>query len=186
MYMKTLATRFAALSLLTVLAGCATVNPFTRMSADFAGIPEEALRAVAADIEQAVAAGEREPVIDGRGIVIDTPAIKATLRERAIRSPLVHGFLQTGHAYEQRGGLISILRTKDYKKSGSSGDRDRNAGIVISENQSRWTLYEGIMKANDFSPRSLSAIQEIFADARIAVLPPDAAYEASDGTIVRK
>ena len=178
--------RMAALSILLALTGCATVSPFTRMAPDYSDLPVDALRAVAADIEAAVAAGEREPQIDGRGINLEDPSIKAALRERAIRSPLVTGFVQTGHAYEQRGGLVSIIRTKSYKTSSTSGERDRNAGIVISENQSRWALYEGILKANNYPQRSLSAIQEAFAEARIALLPAGAAYEAPDGSIARK
>lgn len=171
---------------LLVLAGCATANPFTRMAPDYSDLPVDALKAVAADIEQAVAAGDKEPVIDSRGLVVDTPEIKQALRERAIRCPLVHGFVSTGHAYEQQGGLIAILRTKEYKQAGSSSDRDRNAQIVTGENASRWVLYEGILEANNFSPKNLSAVQAIFSEARIALLPSGAAYEAPDGSIVRK
>ncbi len=171
---------------LSLLTGCATTaNPFTRMTPDYTDLPVETIRAAVAEIEQAVVAGEREPVLNS-GLNLDTPEIKQALRERAIRSPLVHGFLQTGHAYEQRGGLIAILRTKEYKKFGTSGDRDRNATIVLSENASRWVLYEGVLKANNFSPKNLSALQTLFAEARIALLPTDAAYEAEDGSIVRK
>jgi len=171
---------------LLLLVGCATANPFMRMAPDYSDLPVDALKAVAADIEQAVASGEREPVIDGRGLNLDTPEIKQALRERAIRCPLVHGFVSTGHAYEQQAGLISILRTKEYKQFGSSADRDRNAQIVTGENASRWVLYEGILEANNFSPKNLSAVQAIFAEARIALLPSGAAYEAPDGSIVRK
>jgi hypothetical protein len=186
--MITLMTRRAAAAAVVsfVLAGCATVNTFVPLRPDYSDLPLDALRATAAEVERAVAAGEREAALPQYGINLDTPEIRQALRERAIRAPLVHAFLETGHAYEQRGGLLSILRTKEYKKSGTSSERDRNAQIVISENAARWTLYEGLLKANNFSRKNLSAVQEIFAEARVNELPPGAAYEAADGSIVRK
>lgn len=167
-------------------AGCATVSSIVPMGADYTDLPVDALRATAEEVERAVAAGEREPALPQHGINLDIPEIRQALRERAIRAPLVHGFLQTGHAYEQRGGLVSILRTKEYKSFGTSADRDRNAQIVSSENAARWTLYEGMLEANNFSPGNLKAVQEIFAEARVNHLPTRAAYEAADGSIVQK
>ncbi len=173
---------------MVVLMGCGTVtNPFVHIKPDYSQLPVEAMRKVARDIEQAVQSGNRDPQIPDRdGIVVNTDLVRQSIRTRAARSEYLNAFLDTGHAMEGRDGLVYILRTKDYKKSTTSRERDRNALLIQGENADRWTLYEGVLKAGHFSPRSLSAIQEIFYQARLDAMPQGHKYEDASGAIVRK
>lgn len=171
-----------------LLAGCSTVhNPFWRMKPDFSNLPAEALRGVAADIEQAVAEGNREPDIPDRGgVMVNTPEIRQAIRARAARKQILDEFLDTGHAYEKRNGLVYLLPSKEYRKSTRRRQRDRNALLIMNENNDRWTLYEGIIKASNLPPRALSAVQEIFHLARIEQMAPGHKYETLEGEIVEK
>lgn len=173
---------------LVVLAGCASVgNPFARMKPDYNALPAEAMRAVAKEIEAAVARGDREPkVADRGGVVVSTPEIQQAIRTRAARATLVGNFLDTGFAWERSNGLIAILRSREYKRAGASRDRDRNAVVVIGENQNRWTIYEGIIKASKLSPRALGAIQDIFHKARLEHLNAGQKYEDANGAVAVK
>jgi hypothetical protein len=56
----------------------------------------------------------------------------------------------------------------------------------MSENDNRWTIFEGILKASNFPPRALSAIQETFHEARVASMEPGQKYEDSSGAIQEK
>ncbi len=176
------------LSAILLLAGCSTVhNPFWRIKADYSNLPETALRAVAADIEQAVAEGNREPDIPDRdGVIVNRPEIRQAIRARAARRGILSEFLDTGHAYEKRNGLVYLLPSKEYRKSTKRRQRDRNALLIMNENNDRWTLYEGIVKASNLPPRALSAVQEIFYQARIERLSPGHKYENLEGEIVEK
>lgn len=171
-----------------LVAGCASVaNPFTRQEPSFKGMPEKGLRAAAHDIEAIVLRGDREAAAANRdGLILDTPQIQQAVRTRAARSELVQQLLASGFVYEQRGGLIAIMRNKEYKAATTSRDRDRNALVVLSENQDRWALYEGILEANRFGARNLSAVQSAFAAARRDLLPSGSLYEDEGGAIVRK
>ncbi|MBI1320074.1 MAG: DUF1318 domain-containing protein [Candidatus Hydrogenedens sp.] len=167
-----------ALAVLCVMSSCATSNPFVRMAPDYTEIPESSLRAAAAEIEAAVAAGDREPVLSQHeGVVLDTPEVVQAIRGRGARAELVHDLLSKGYAYEQSAGLIAIKRSGEYKSATTSLERDRNALIVQSENENRWSLYEGVLKASNWTPRSLSAVQHIFAQERIPHLPQGAIFE---------
>ena len=175
-------------ALLAALAGCGTLaNPFVHMKPDYTELPADTLREVAREVELAVQAGERDPRIPDRdGVVIDTELLRQSVRTRAARSEILNTLLDTGFAVEGGNGLVYILRTKNYKKTTKSKERDRNALIVMSENADRWALYEGVLKANDFSPRSLSAVQAIWHDARVAAMRPGQKYENAEGAVVRK
>jgi hypothetical protein len=171
-----------------LVAGCASVaNPFTRQEPNFKGLPEESLRAAAHEIEGIVLRGDREANAASReGLSLDSPRIQQAVRTRAARSELVKQLLASGFVYEQRGGLIAIMRSKEYKAATTSRDRDRNALVVLSENQDRWALYEGILEANNFGARNLSAVQSAFAAARRDLLPSGSLYEDDAGAIVAK
>lgn len=166
-------------------AGCSSLsNPLARMKPDYSLLPVEAMRTVAQEIETAVAKGERNPKIPNQGgIVVNTDDLRQAIRTRAARAALISSLLDTGFAYEDNHGLITILRTAAYKKSGTSQDRDRNAVAVISENQSRWALYEGIIKASHLSPKALGAVQAIFHSARVNVLKEGQKYQDKTGKI---
>ena len=58
--------------------------------------------------------------------------------------------------------------------------------LVMGENTSRWALYEGILKASDLPAKSLGALEVIFAEARIELLPPGQKYENEAGEVVVK
>jgi len=176
-----------ALALVLALAGCNTANPFVRLAPDYSEVPKEALEEVALAVEEAVARGDREAVIEGRdGIVLDTPEIRQALRVRAARYEVVRDLLDTGHLYEGASGTIYIERTSAYKKAYSGSQRDRHAMVVQEENKSRWTLYEGIVRASNLSPRALSAVQETFFQARLSLMKPGQRYEDPSGAIVSK
>ena len=171
-----------------LVAGCVSVvNPFTHLTPDYSSVPESALRAVAVEIETAVAAGNRDVQIQDReGVVVSTPEVQQAIRTRAVRVALVKAFLDSGHACEQRSGMLNTLRSKEYKKSTSKRDRDRNALLVMGENNDRWALYEGIVAASKFPPRARGAVQDAFYRARLEQLGEGQKYEAEDGQIVSK
>ena len=182
--MRTLAIVCCAL----LLAGCVSIsNPFVRMKPDYAAVPEEALRTAARAMEVAVQEGRRDATIaDQDGLVVNTPEIMQAMRTRAARYELLAAFMNTGHAWEQRSGLVSILRTKDYKKATTRQQRDRHALSVMSENTDRWIIYEGLLEANNLPPRALSAVQAIFFEARRDVLRTGWKYEDEHGNPATK
>lgn len=165
-------------------AGCASVPsvPFMRGTPKLDTVPVEDLRAVAEQIETAVRAGDTEAKIDNRGaIMVDFPELQQAVKSRAIRFKLIDGFLDSGHAYENTSGLIAVQRSAQYKKEGTSQDRDRDALLVMSENNNRWTIYEGIVEHSNLPQRSLSAVQEIFRQVRVAGMGPGQHYEGEGG-----
>ncbi len=170
------------------LAGCNTVTaPFVRMAPDYSTVPEEVLREVALEIEQAIQAGDRDAAIASRGgVVVDTPEIRQAIRTRAARSEILGEFLDTGFGREVRRGLVSIIRNKAYKSATTKQERDRNALLVMGENGNRWTIYEGIVEASNLSPKALSAVQAVFFDAQVACLKAGQKYEGADGAITAK
>ncbi|MCC6155507.1 MAG: hypothetical protein IT367_17190 [Candidatus Hydrogenedentes bacterium] len=173
-----------ALAIAFSLSSCHT---FMRVAPDYADLPVEDVKALAAEIEQAIHDKVRDPDIKNRGsLVVETDAIKQAIRTRAARAHLIEGFLATGHLMEANNGLVSIIRSSEYKKFGTSRDRDRNAQLVLGENADRWALYEGILNASNISPKSLPAIQRIFFDAHIALLPDGTKFEDENGKVAYK
>ena len=173
-----------ALVLVAGLSGCHT---FVKMKPDYAELPVDTLREIAVQIEQAVKDGEREPQIEDRGgVVLSTDTIKQAIRTRAARAHLVEAFLQTGHAWERRNGMLEIIRSREYKKFGTSRDRDRNAMVIMGEGADRWALYEGIIDAGNFPGKSLGAVQRIFFEARLEVLSDGVKYEDESGNVAYK
>lgn len=175
----------AVVAIVAALAGCQSVmGAFTSMKPDYTEVPVDALQEVAATVERAVAEGNRDAQIsDQGGIVVETEAIRQAIRTRAARAELLDAFRDTGHVWEKRDGLVAVLRTREYKKLGTRRDRDRNALLVMSENQNRWTIYEGIRKESNLPPRSLAAIQRTFFEARLEVMGKGQKYENESGTV---
>jgi hypothetical protein len=176
--------------MLTASLGCATTSrkgatPATdapAAAADFKNLPVDALRSLADEIERQVAEGNREPALTAaEGLVVDTPVIRQAVRTRAARIELVRAMLNSGHAWERRNGRLWVLRTAEYKSSTTGRQRDIDAIMVNGENQDRWSLYEGLIDANKLGRGSLSAIEEIFFDARIKHMTAGQKYEASNG-----
>jgi hypothetical protein len=148
------------------------------MAPDYSELPVAALRSAARDIEQAVAAGNRTPELTSQPeLTMDSEIIRQAVATRAARSTLIDAFRDTGHISEKRDGLIWILRTRDYKNSGSRLDKDREALLVMGENNNRWSIYEGIINANNFPPSSLGAIQLTFHEARLEFLSSGQKFE---------
>ncbi len=177
-----------SLCVLLVIAGCASVtSPFIKLRPDFSQAPEEELRAAARAVEQAVARGDRDPDLGSfPGVVLDTPEIRQAIRARAARSELVSNLLDTGFAYEQRNGTIKMINSRAYRRSSNARERDQNALVVMSENQNRWALYEGIRKESEWAPGTLGAVQHSFYEARIPLLAPGHHYEDEHGNIVAR
>lgn len=168
--------------------GCGHISvPFVHMKPKLAGAPEEAVRALARDVEQAILEGNREAQIpDREGLSVNTPIIMQAIRMRAIRSQALGAFLDTGFAYEKPNGLVYILTNKDYKKATDRKQRNRHALIVSNETENRWTLYEELVKTSALKARSRSAVQQIFYEARMELMPPGRKYEDLEGVIVTK
>jgi hypothetical protein len=169
---------------LLLVAGMVGCNTFVKVKPNYSKVPVDALREVAIEIERAVQEGDRQPEIANReGIVVDSDVVKQAIRTRAARSELVNAFRATGHAWERRNGMIHIIRSAEYKKLGSRQDRDRRALLIWNEEQDRWRLYEGILKDSNFPRRAQEAIQRIFYEARLEVLPKGQKYEDAAGEV---
>lgn len=173
---------------LLLATGCAGIGgTFVKLRPDYSNVPAEELRAAAVAIETAVFQGEREPQLaEYPGVVLNEAEILQAVRTRAARATLVQELLASGHAYEQKSGTIKMLNTREYKRATTSRERDQNALLVMSENQNRWTLYEGILKASEWSPGALGAVQHSFFEARFALMRPGWKYEDENGAIVSK
>lgn len=168
-----------------VLSGCAQLSgSVMSLSPDANEVPIEDLRAVADEIEAAVARGDREANIQNReGLIVETSEIQQAIRTRAARASLLGTFMDSGHVWERKNGLVSILRTKEYKQFGNSRDRDRYALMVMGENNNRWELYEGLVDANHWSAKALSTVQRVFYEARLQHMAPGWRYETLDGDV---
>ena len=172
-----------------LLPGCGTVSiPLVGGGApNYAELPEQELHGLAATIEGEVRAGNREPAIENTaGLVVDTPEVVQAIHTRAARAALVDQLLSTGFAAEQPNGTITLLRSGEYKKATSARERDKNALVVMSENQNRWTIYEGIIKASNLRAKSLPAVQDAFYKARVELLQAGQKYEDPSGAVVEK
>ncbi len=187
--MKTI--RFSLVAVLlaapVAVSGCSTVSSFVHVAPDYSTLPADGVKAAAADIEKAVKSGNRELALANHdGLVLDAPGIGQAVRTRAARAELIAKLLSTGFAIEQKDGLISVMRSREYKKATTSDERDRNALLVMSENANRWTIYEGIVKGSNLAPGSLSAVQDAFYRARIELLTPGQKYQDDAGKTVVK
>lgn len=186
---KSFGAVLAMLCITGMMAGCATTSsmPFMRGEAKLDTVPEADLRAVAQAVEQAVRDGNKEPNIANQGAVVaDFPELQQAVRSRALRFPLINGFLSSGHAYETDNGLIAVIRSKEYKSEGTSQDRDRDALLVMSENNNRWTIYEGLVEHSKLPARALASVQEIFRQERVKNLGTGQKYKEPGGDIVAK
>lgn len=172
-----------ALAITAALAGCATItSPFIHLKPDYADLPVDALREVAREIEKAVQEGNRAPEIADRGgIVVNDELIMQAVRTRAARAELLNKFLDSGYGRELRNGLVEIGGGKGYKKSTTGKERNRNALLVMSENQDRWTIYEGFVKTSNLRRKSQSAIQEVFHEVRLEYMSSGQKYEDAAG-----
>lgn len=183
--MKRLHCVALALCALVALPACQTLTtPFTAGRPDYSTLPEAEMRQVAAAIEQMVAAGDREASLPSvAGVVLDTESIHHAVRTRAARVHLVEELRASGVAWERRDGMLHMRSVPGYRQATTRRERDRNALVSYSENQNRWELYEGIVRANNLRPRALDAVKAIFAEARFELLGPGEFYEGPDGDV---
>lgn len=173
---------FLALIIAVMPACRSMMGSVTRLTPDYASVPQEALSQAAKEIEAAVLAGNKEAQFSNiHGLVLNAPEITQAIRSRTVRASLIDDFRATGHAWEKKDGLLWIIRSSAYKNWGTRKDRDRNALLVNSENADRWIIYEEIMKENNLPPAALTAIQEVFQRARIEVLPSGEKFEDESG-----
>ena len=166
---------------LTALAGCQSIDLPLISSArpDYSEVPVDALREVAREIEQTVAAEQREfTIADRGGIVVSADDVHQAIRTRAARHELLATLLDSGHAWERRHGHVWIIRSKEYRKFGTSRDRDRYALTVDGEAANRWTIYEGIIRDSNLSPKALPAVQRVFFEEA-----PGQKYEGESGEV---
>lgn len=173
--------------LLALAAGCVSIpNPFLHGTPDYSKLPADSLKAVAMEIEQAVQEGNREPGIKDRdGIVVTSEPIVQAIRMRAARSQLLNEFLDSGFGREENNGLVKILGSKKYTKATSGRERNRNAMLVLNENNDRWTLYEGIVKQSKLKG-ALATLQDAFHQARVASMKPGQKYQDAEGNTAVK
>lgn len=169
-----------AMVLMVLFSGCGTINKVVPVMKP--KCPRETLQTVAREIEEAVQKGEKEPQIaDREGVKVNTPEILQAIRTRAVRSPLVNDFLDTGFASEHANGLIYIQLSKQYNKATKRRQRDRQAYLIKNENDDRWAIYEGLINANHYGSASLNTIQEIFGEARLRTMKPGQQYKDANG-----
>ena len=172
--------------LCAVLMGCQTVTdsiPFTGAGRpDFSTLPEAEMRQAAAAIERIVENGERNAELPAvPGINLDHEAIHHAISTRTARVQLVREMRMAGHAWERRDGLLHRRTSREYNRATTRRERDRHGLVVYSENQNRWELYEGIVKANNLRPKALGAVRAVFAEARAEAMGPGQLYEDVSG-----
>ena len=164
------------------LAGCQTFMPaFTRMKPAYEELPADALKESALKIERAIQDGTPPELADTPALTLHAPPIQQAIQTRVSRAALVNELLDKGFAWERQNGHLYIIRNREYKQATTRRERDRNALIVTGEWDDRWMLYEQLRKVNDFPPKSLSAIQRIFHEARLEVMKTGQLYETGDG-----
>ncbi len=168
------------------MGGCAAIgNPLGTMRPDYADVPAQALKDFALEVERVVKLGDRDFELDAPGITT-TDGVLQAIRTRCARSELIEDFLDQTYAWERRNGLIETKRTRGYKDNTTRRERDRFALLVMNENNSRWIVYEGLVKANNWPARSLSAVQDAFYQARVETLSPGQLYEGPGGEALEK
>ena len=170
-----------------LVAGCISIsNPFLHGKPDYSKLNADSLKAVATEIEQAVQEGNREPGVKDRdGIVVTSEPIVQAVRMRAARSQLLNEFLDSGFGREDKNGLVNILGSKEYTKATSGRERNRNAMLVLNENNDRWTIYEGIVKVSKIRGAT-ATVQDAFHQARVAVMKPGQKYQDAEGNTAVK
>jgi len=165
-----------------LMTGCTVFGAFTSYEPDYSLVPEQALREVALEIERAVQRGDRDATFADRGgIVVNDEVILQAIRARASRSHLVNRLLDQGFAEERPDGTVYILRSGAYKEATTSRQRDINALVIGSEADSRWQIYEGIVKAGGLPRKALGAVQRVFYEARLQCMRPGQKYRTPDG-----
>lgn len=179
---------FVMLIVALMLFSCGTVlHPFVRIAPNYSIVDADKLQKCAEYIEEQIWMGNREPDLNVvEGINLDTPTIRQAIKTRSARVELVKSLFDKGYIYEQNNGLVAIQRNRNYKRSTNRRERDKNALVVMGENNDRWALYEGIVEANNYPSRALSTVQDIFYRAQVNVLQQGHKYQNDQGEIMQK
>lgn len=157
-----------------VLTGCAVTRSFVGGEPDYEALPMEEMRKIALDIEIAVLQENRDAEIeDGETIRVSGQEVAQAIRTRIARSNLIAEFRALGYAIEKEDGMLYVQRDREYKRETTRRERDRNALLIMSENDDRWMLYEGIRKDSGLPSKALPAIRSAFFEARRQILPDD-------------
>ncbi len=163
----------AALAVVAMLAGCAQMGTVVGgFRPDLDTVPEDAVREAARQIEEAVQQGAAEVnLAEANGVVLDTERIRQAVRTRALRSEAINEFRDTGFGVEDDNGLLYVERGRLYSNATTRRERDRNAMLVMSENNDRWAIYEDIVRANGLPSGAKDAVRYIFFEERIRLMP---------------
>jgi hypothetical protein len=172
---------------MVLFMGCQTFMPaFTSMRPDYDELPAETLRETAIEIETAIQAAKVPELTNKPNLILDAPAIQQAIATRVSRIELVNELLDKGFAWERQNGHLYIIRNREYKQATTRRERDRNALIVTGEWDDRWMLYEQLRKVNNFPPKTLTAIQRIFHEARAEAMKTGQLFENEEGDPVPK
>jgi len=178
---------FCVLLALLATAGCSSFdNPLWRSKADYTEVPAEVLHDLALEIEQIVMNGDHGVQVKGRdGVELADPLIKQAIRSRTMRYKLLVPIYEEGYICEKPNGHLYLydILAKEYRKSRTRREKNRDALIVSNETNDRRRLYMAIIEANNYKARARTAVEEIFYKARISILPDGYKYENMDGEL---
>jgi len=170
-----------------LVSGCVSVSSIGGGRPDYTTLPEDAMYDLALEIERAIAGGERIPSLgESAGLDASGEEVMQAIRTRAARIELIQEIRATGYCWEKRDGLLYLRSSREYKQSTNRRERARHALLIMSENDNRWQIYEGIRKDSSLRPKALDAIQALFFRARLETLQDGALYESENGDPVMK
>lgn len=168
--------------------GCRSgASPFVFLTPKYSLVPEQALRETARGIEAAVY--NEDPgaeIAASESVKVEAPELRDIVRRRAIRRDVVEDLLDLGFAFENNRGLLELDRDRAYRDATTGRDRNRCSMIVMTENDDRRALYDGLRKENKIRRGTLSTIQRIFYEERVPFLDEGQKYQTAGGAIVRK
>ena len=175
--MKKYLVIFLLLSLLPACALLGKGKPF----------PEDSVKKLAANIEEAVRSENRDVKLpETDEVKASSPDLMQVLRTRAARYPAYKELMDAGYGYEERGGLVAIHTSKEYRKATKSNERARHALVVLQENNDRWAMYDAILKENRMGSGKQKQLRAIFTQVRNTGMPEGWLYQDENGKVVAK
>lgn len=135
-------------------------------------------RAIEASVAGQTVVGQLPGALPGK--------VVQALNVRTSRAALVAELLDSGHAYESREGLICIIRSGDYKAGKTRRQRDKDALLVLGENDDRWKIYEGLSESWGLGRKGRNPIAQAFFEARVKTMKDGQKYEGTSKEILVK